>query len=38
MEPPIPLTDSELEAVIEIARLLVEHADDVLHASTLDQP
>jgi len=36
MEPLIPRTDPQPEAIIEIARLLVEHADDALHASTAD--
>ena len=38
MEPLIPLTDSQPEAIAEIARLLVEHADDVIHASRFEKP
>ena len=36
MEPLIPLTDAPPEVITEIARLLVEHADEALHASTPD--
>jgi hypothetical protein len=36
MEPLIPLTDTPPEAITEIARLLVEHADETLRASTSD--
>lgn len=35
MEPLIP-TDPQPEAITEIARLLVEHADEALDASTVD--
>jgi hypothetical protein len=34
MEPLIPLTDAPPDPITEIARLLVEHADEALHAST----
>jgi hypothetical protein len=36
MEPLIPLTDAPPDAITEIARLLVEHADAALQASTPD--
>ena len=36
MEPLTPLTDAPPEAITEIARLLVEHADEALQASTFE--
>jgi hypothetical protein len=38
MDPLIPPTDEELKTITEIARLLVEHVDDALQASTVDTP
>jgi hypothetical protein len=38
MDPLVQPTDAELEAITEIARLLIEHVDDALQASTFDTP